>query len=55
MTLRTLHISEDDPGRRAAQVEAALGDLMAALETDNMVLKAAKQQVVGLAKAVRDA
>lgn len=51
----TLQIDAGDPGPCAAQMEASLGDFMTALEADNMVLNAAKQQVLGLTKAVRDA
>lgn len=54
MTL-ILQIDADDPGRCAALMEGTLGDLTTALETDNRVLNAAKQQVLGLTKTVRDA
>lgn len=46
-----LHIVEDEPVRCAAQ----MGDLTMALEAANMVISAAKQQVFGLTKTVRDA
>lgn len=51
----TLQIDAGDPGRGAAQIEAALGDLTIAFEADNMVLNATKQQILGLTNAVRDA
>lgn len=51
----TLQIDAGEPGQCAAQMEAALGDLTTALEAGNMVLSEAKQQVLGLTKALRPA